>query len=89
MAKTQPPHNRADISKGPGDVAAEKGRERAMVEAEEEGRGGKQVDKAKDPPAEGRNKKRDMRPERTERRQRRKRTRMEKRRKGIGTERPH
>ena len=88
MDKPRPPHNIPDISEGPGDRAAEEGGE-GLAKSEEEGRVGKQGGEAKDPPAEGRNNRRAMRPERAGRRQRRKRTRRGKRRRGTGTERPH
>ena len=50
MANPWQYHNGPDISKGPGDGAAEEGGEGAAVEAEEEGRGRTQGDEAEDPP---------------------------------------
>ena len=89
MAKPCPPHNRPDISEGPGEEAAEEGREES-AEAKEEGKGGKQGDKAKSPPPPvvGRNNRRATRPERAYRREGRHRKMRGKRQKGTGTERP-
>ena len=86
MAKPWQHHNRPNTSKGEGDGAEVEGGEGA-AEAGEEGREGNQGVEDKEPPVEGWNNRRSMRPERAERRRGRQRTRRGERRKGTGTER--